>query len=245
MGDQGSLEWIEVGIGRRVAAADWVPAVGGVVVTSDEGSRSTDQTLFLVSRDGSLQPLPVPSFIRSPISEVHLLARPQPLLVLGEWGPVGTALPQLLLEEVFSVPQYGDLVVMDLAGARLRRYRSAHAAVPSPDGNWLGYWRSDDDGLHNLFVARPEQDSVTFVSAIIEADPGSGMSFSACWSADSRYLHISGGAWRVSHFSWTYDVSARELYAKASEGEVQEPGPGARKVSFLGRRPAAPLSQTF
>jgi hypothetical protein len=77
----------------------------------------------------------------------------------------------------------------------------------------MSYWRSGDNGLHNLFVTRPEQEAALFVGAILESDPGSGMSFSECWSADSHYLHLSGDAYGPRSVCWTYDIIAQELYS--------------------------------
>lgn len=44
-------------------------------------------------------------------------------------------------------------------------------------------------------------------------DPGSGMSFSECWSADSRFLHVSGSAYGPRSVCWTYDLVVQELYS--------------------------------
>jgi hypothetical protein len=215
--DQTPPQIIEVGEGRRISSADWVSGVGGVALISDDDSHSRQELVF-VTNSGTLQALPVPSSLRSWASAVHLVARPEPLVVVGEWSWTDAERTRWAMEDVFGVPDHGDLVVMDLSGVQVARHRSAHWTLLSPDFRWMAYWRSGDDGLHNLFVTRPEQESAEFVGALVESDPGSGMSFSECWSADSRYLHVSGtsGGWKP--FRWTYDVAARRLYAR-SEGE--------------------------
>jgi hypothetical protein len=212
----------EVEVGRRIFSADWVPYVGGAALISDWDRRFSHahQELVFVTTSGTPQPLPLPSSLRSWASAVHLVARPEPLVVVEEWSWTDAERTRWVIEDVFGVSDHGDLVVMDLSGVQVARHRSAHWALLSPDFRWMAYWRSGDDGLHNLFVTRPEQASAAFVLALVESDPGSGMSFSECWSEDSRYLHISGTASGWQPFRWTYDAAARELYAN-SEG--QEP----------------------
>jgi len=199
---------------RRIAAADWVPGAGGVVVTSGE-DRFTDQALFFAETTGALRPLPLPSDLRLPINGVLLVPRTEPLIVLDEAWSAGRGLLRTVLEELADAPYPGDLVVMDFEGRQRARHRSAHYALLSPDFQWLAYWRSNRDGLHNLLLARPEDQAAVFVGAITEVDPGSGRSFVSCWSGDSRYLHVAGDAYGGKSFRWTYDVAARELYQDA------------------------------
>jgi hypothetical protein len=200
--------------GRRVTEADWVPGAGGVLVTSGE-DRFIDQALFFAETTGLLRPLPLPSDLRLPINQVLLVPRAEPLIVLAEAWSRGSELRRTVLGELADAPDHGDLVVMDFAGRQRARHRSAHYALLSPDFQWVAYWRSNRDGLHNLLVTKPEDEAAVYVGAITEADPGSGRSFVTCWSANSRYLHVSGDAFGRESFRWTYDAAARELYQDA------------------------------
>jgi len=206
-------EIIQVEEGRRVTAVDWVPGTGGVAMIADEGRTSDQKELVFVTESGSVQQLPLPAGLSSPVYGVNLVAGHEPLVVIGEARWSDSDIKLTVMEELFDVPDEGDLIVMDFGGVVRARHRSAHGASLSPDFRWMSYWRSGDNGLHNLFVTRPEQESAVFVAAIVEMDPGSGMSFSECWSADSRYLHVSGEAFGLRTVRWTYDVIAQELYA--------------------------------
>jgi hypothetical protein len=198
----------EVGQRRRGESANWVPGVGGVVLTGDRDKYFGHQELFALSGTGSIKKLLSPPF-PSAISEAHFMAGSEPLLILGEVGG-----RQSWLSRHLGFPHPGDLVVMDLAGVQRARHKSAYEVVVSPDSQWLAFWRSNGEHLHNLFVARPEQDEDSFVASIVEADPGSGRSFYACWSSDSRYLHVSGASKGWKEFRWTYDADSGELYAE-------------------------------
>jgi hypothetical protein len=213
MDDPTKLPPIAMEPSRRVAAADWVAGIGGVVVLSGRSQDLfTDQELFLVESSGALQPLPVPWSLRAPISDVLLVPREEPLLIFEEWWGTGADLTPSWLAPWRGRPYHRDLVVTDLAGRQRARHRSAHRALLSPDSRSLAYWRSNQNGLHNLLLARPEEEPAAFVAAITEVDPGSGPSFSACWSADSRYLHVAGAARGPTSVRWTYDLVAGELY---------------------------------
>jgi hypothetical protein len=199
--------------GRRVSAVHWLPAAGGLLLTSSGVSRFEEQRLFFVSSTTSPpQPLRLPVTLRSPVDGVHLLAVPELRVLLGEAWIRGAELELSLLGQLRGVPYHGDLLLADLEGVELYRHRSAHDALVSPDSRWLAYWRSNLNGLHNLFVARPGGEEVAFVAAVVEADPGSGKSFDACWSDDSRYLHVEGLAEGFQRFSWSYDTRRRALY---------------------------------
>lgn len=204
---------VDVAEDRRIAAADWVPGSGGAAVVGDEADRYTHQELFFVTNSGSLQRLPLPAYLRSAVSDVHLVPHSRPLLIVEEVSWTRSENTQWFMEEAFGVPDHGDLVVMDLNGVQRARHRSACGALLSPDRRWMAYWRVGDRGLRNLFVTRPEQAVPVFVAAIADSDPGSGKSFSECWSDDSRYLHLSGTSTGWRPVCWTYDVVAQELYS--------------------------------
>ena len=207
--------------GRRIAASDWAPNVGGVLVTSDVSSRFSRQAVYLVSPTGTMTRIAPPADLDSPISEVVLLPRQPVHLVFAEAYRSGASLSPSLLETFRGLPDHGDIVVTDLSSRPRRRYRSGHYVLPSPNSEWLAFWRSGSDGLHNLFVARAPDGDPEFVCAVTEADRGSGLSFATTWSSDSQFLRVHGAGYRWSTIDWVYEPARATLYAMPPKPSLQ------------------------
>ncbi|MEM8929635.1 MAG: hypothetical protein AAGE94_00575 [Acidobacteriota bacterium] len=176
----------------------------------------SEQDLVFTSDDGQLYNVPMPEGVALPLDGVRWTDGPPPRVVMGElWrdGVPPTETPWL--DSLRGVPDHGDVLVLDLDGRLVARHPIASGAMPSPDGRWLAMWRSNVDGRHNLFVAPIDDPTLRFVGALTESDPGSGASFSACWSADGRSVQVHGDAYGVGAFHWIYELSSSRLYREA------------------------------
>lgn len=212
--------------GRRIATSDWVPNAGGVLVTSDVSSRFSRQAVYLVSPTGTITRIAPPATLDSPINEVVLLALQPAQLVFAEAYSSGASLSPSLLKTFRGLPDHGDILVTDLSSRLRRRYRSGHYVLPSPNSEWLAFWRSGSNGLHNLFVASAPDGDPVFVCAVTEADRGSGLSFATTWSSDSLFLRVHGAGYRWSVIDWVYEPARAKLYAMPPNPSLQRTPPG-------------------
>jgi hypothetical protein len=129
-----------------------------------------------------------------------LLSRGDELfLVAGRWRP--WAIPPL---EKLSryLKSYADptlrpefsLYVYRLSTATLEYWGSGHTLKPSPDRRFAILLRSGaiGAGYYSMHLWDFEQDRLTTIVSLREADQGSGRSFEYDWSYDSRAVHITG-----------------------------------------------------
>jgi hypothetical protein len=129
-----------------------------------------------------------------------LLARNgQMFLVVGRWRP--WAIPPL---EKLSryLKSYADptlrpeflLYVHPLSTGALEYWGSGHTLKPSPDRRFAILLRSGaiGAGYYSMHLWDFEQDRLTTIVSLREADAGSGRSFEYDWSYDSRAVHITG-----------------------------------------------------
>jgi hypothetical protein len=120
-------------------------------------------------------------------------------LVVGRWRP--WAVPPL---EKLSryLKSYADptlrpefsLYVYRLSTGALEHWGSGHTLKPSPDRRFAILLRSGaiGAGYYSMHLWDFEQDRLTALVSLREADQGSGRSFEYDWSYDSRAVHITG-----------------------------------------------------
>jgi hypothetical protein len=208
---------VKVPPGRHIAASHWVGDSGLVVISA--ASRFEQQELFLVDPSGGMKLIPFPDSLASRVDRVHLVGD-------SDLALIDEAKPGLsFFGELRGIPFHGDLLLINFRGDVLARHRSGHAPVVSPDGRWMAYRRSNYDGLHNFFVTTLTEAKPRFVCAITEVDPGSGTSFRAQWSSDSRLLKIEGHIYPLKSITWIYDVPSLALYkiSESSLGGARQP----------------------
>ncbi len=208
--------------GRRVAALDEIAGLGTVFVTSKRSSRFARQQMFFRDPEGEVTPITISKSLRNPVDSVTLVSVEPPRLILGEtWTNRPDWQYYYFGLWARDTSFQGDLTISDFSGHIHRRYENAHDPLLSPDRASIVFWRSGYSGLHNLFVAHLEKDDPpTFVCAAVEMDPGSGRSFEAAWSHDSRYIKIEGRAYR-RNIKWIYDTRSQKLFELAPDPTKQ------------------------
>jgi hypothetical protein len=87
-----------------------------------------------------------------------------------------------------------SLYLYRLPSGPLEYWGPGHTLKPSPDRRRAILLRSGalSAGYYSMHLWDFEQDRLTTVLSLREADPGSGRSFDYTWSADSRAVHITG-----------------------------------------------------
>ena len=199
--------------GRRVSAFDEIAGMGTVYLTSKPSRRFSGQQMFFRDPEGEISPIPIPRSLRNSVDRLTLISVKPPRVLLSEtW--VNQPGWQHYYFSVWGrdAGYQADLTVTDFSGNIHHRFQKAHDALVSPDRASVVFWRSSLSGLHNLFVADLESDEAPrFICAAMEMDPGSGRSFEAAWSHDSRYIKIEGRAYR-RNIKWVYDTRSQKLF---------------------------------
>lgn len=87
-----------------------------------------------------------------------------------------------------------SLYLYPLPSGPLEYWGPGHTLKPSPDRRRAILLRSGAlrAGYYSVHLWDFEQDRLTTILSLREADPGSGRSFDYDWSADSRAVHITG-----------------------------------------------------
>jgi hypothetical protein len=207
----GSTGTVHVPSGFHTVASDLDAGGSGVIAASADAEPAKATTvLFQVRSSTIIGRIPLPEALtRNSFGEVHFLSDAGLVLVGGDRQ---TSRLSFIEDELREVPYHGDLFLINLRGDVLARHLFAHSARLSPDSAWMLYWRSDIHGHHNLFVTSPVTANPRFVCSLMEADPGSGESFEARWSMDSRFLKIEGQIASRKEIGWIYDVKTGNLY---------------------------------
>jgi hypothetical protein len=187
----GKVFWID-----RLASEDLA------VVATHEGRNWVEKQHFFLW-DGSQQPGAARELDLAPamiLESPTLMKRgAQTVLVVARWLPWGVPPLEKLSRYVRS---YADptlrpetsLYLYPLPSGPLRYWGPGHTLKPSPDRRLAILLRSGAmaAGYYSMHLWDFENDRLTTILSLREADPGSGRSFDYSWSADSRAVHISG-----------------------------------------------------
>ena len=94
-----------------------------------------------------------------------------------------------------------------------------HSLVASPDRRHVAYLASANGfaGFHSLLISNVETGRSKRLFSLLEADPGSGISFQYRWSRDSRALLIAGATQGFTRFGPKRYRSLRIVYLVDSE----------------------------
>jgi hypothetical protein len=123
----------------------------------------------------------------------------QTILVVARWLPWGVPPLEKLSRYVRSyldptLRPETSLYLYPLPSGPLAYWGPGHTLKPSPDRRLAILLRSGAmaAGYYSMHLWDFEQDHLTTILSLREADPGSGRSFDYEWSADSRAVHITG-----------------------------------------------------
>ncbi|MFQ5540610.1 MAG: hypothetical protein ACE5FB_09405 [Candidatus Binatia bacterium] len=94
-----------------------------------------------------------------------------------------------------------------------------HSLVPSPGRRHVAYLASTNgfSGFHSLLIYSVETGRSKRLFSLLEADPGSGVSFRYRWSRDSQALLIAGSTQGFTRFGPKQYRSLRMVYLVDSE----------------------------
>jgi hypothetical protein len=188
--------------GARVYVIDVAPQLGRAAALTHRGERWVDDHHLYVRGPGagSWREIPIPA--RFVLQDARLVATSRDTALLAvrwhSWYPPDYVrfLRSILRPELRA--EYG-VYRISLDGRNIRFLFPGHGLAVSPDRRRIAYFTSTNgfDGKHNLWIYDARDDRRTRIVSLVEADPGSGMSFACRWSDDSHALFVHGAAQRI------------------------------------------------
>ena len=211
-----------------VTASDIVPESSRALALTHRGARWIDDRRLYV-RDGTTGWREIPLEDRLMLQEAKLIVAARDTVILAvrwnSWYPPGYgrfvrsfARPELRAE-------YG-IYRMSLDGSGRRYLFPGHSLVVSPDRRRVAYLTSRNgfSGMHNVWIYDATTNRRTRVVSLVEADPGSGISFACHWAADGEALVIRGTAQRVG-VNETRSGSGVDLVYVVADGRLFDAAP--------------------
>jgi hypothetical protein len=212
-----------------VYASDVVPESGRALALTHRGSRWIDDRGLYV-RDATTGWRELPLEDRMLLQEAKLIVAARDTVILAvrwnSWYPprYGRFISSIARPELRA--EYG-IYRMSLDGSGPRYLFPGHSLVVSPDRRRVAYLTSRNGftGMHNVWVYDATTNRRTRVVSLVEADPGSGISFDCHWAADGQALVIRGSAQRVG-VDGARGSSRVDLVYVAADGRLFDAAPG-------------------